>query len=220
MESFLTHAGYAAIIVFGFLEACCIPISSEITFGFAGVLAYQGHLNLVLVIIIGTLAEMAGSYTSYAVGRVGERPVVERLGKYALVTSKDIDRAERFFAGRGAWTVAVARMLPVIRAFASLVAGLVEVPAVMFGVLSLIGTVIYVTAFTLLGYALGSTWPTVSHYVSAASYVIVALVVVALAGLIIYRLREVRREAAAAATTAPAPPARPETRSSSRGPNA
>ena len=197
MESFLTHAGYAAIIVFGFLEACCIPISSEITFGFAGVLAYQGHLNLALVIIIGTLAEMAGSYTSYAVGRVGERPVVERLGKYALVTSKDIYRAERFFAGRGAWTVAVARMLPVIRAFASLVAGLVEVPAVLFGVLSLIGTAIYVTAFTLLGYALGSTWPTVSHYVSAASYVIVALVVVAVVGLVLYRLREVRREAAA-----------------------
>jgi membrane protein DedA with SNARE-associated domain len=56
VESFLTHAGYAALIVFGFLEACCIPISSEITFGFAGVLAYQGHLNLALVIIIGSLA--------------------------------------------------------------------------------------------------------------------------------------------------------------------
>jgi len=205
MESFLTHWGYAALIVCGFLEACCIPISSEITFGFAGVLAYQGHLNLALVIIIGTLAEMAGSYTSYAVGRVGERPVVERLGKYALVTSKDIDRVERFFAGRGAWTVAVGRMLPVIRAFTSLVAGLVEVPAVQFGILSLIGTAIYATVFSVLGYALGSTWHSVSHYVSVGSYVFVALVVVALAGLIVYRLRELRREAAAA------PPARHET---------
>jgi len=204
MESFLTHWGYAALIVCGFLEACCIPISSEITFGFAGVLAYQGHLNLALVIIIGTLAEMAGSYTSYAVGRVGERPVVERLGKYALVTRKDIDRAERFFAGRGAWTVAVGRMLPVIRAFISLVAGLVEIPAVRFGVLSLIGTAIYATVFSVLGYALGSTWHTVSHYVSVGSYVFVALVVIAAAGLIAYRLRELRREAAAS-------PARHET---------
>ena len=204
MESFLTHWGYAALIVCGFLEACCIPISSEITFGFAGVLAYQGHLNLALVIIIGTLAEMAGSYTSYAVGRVGERPVVERLGKYALVTGKDIDRAERFFAGRGAWTVAVGRMLPVIRAFISLVAGLVEIPAVRFGVLSLIGTAIYATVFSVLGYALGSTWHTVSHYVSVGSYVFVALVVIAAAGLIAYRLRELRREAAAS-------PARHET---------
>jgi membrane protein DedA with SNARE-associated domain len=198
MESFLTHAGYVALIVFGFLEASCIPISSEITFGFAGVLAYQGHLNLALVIIIGSLAELAGSYFSYGVGRVGERPVVDRLGKYALVTRKDIDRAERFFAGRGAWTVVVGRMLPVIRAFTSIVAGLVEVPALQFGLLSLVGTVIYATAFSLIGYELGSAWHTVSHDISIGGYVIVALVVVAIAGLVVYRLREVRREAAAA----------------------
>jgi membrane protein DedA with SNARE-associated domain len=197
MESFLTHAGYAALIVFGFLEACCIPISSEITFGFAGVLAYQGHLNLALVIIIGSLAEFAGSYASYGVGRIGGRPVVERLGKYALITNKDIDRAERFFAGRGSWTVTVGRMLPVIRAFTSIVAGLVEVPALQFGLLSLVGTVVYVVAFSLIGYELGSAWHSVSHDVSIAGYVIIVLVVLALAGLIAYRLREVRKESAA-----------------------
>ena len=59
MESFLIHAGYGALILFGFLQACCIPMSSEVTFGFAGVLAGQGHLNLVLVIVLGTLAELA-----------------------------------------------------------------------------------------------------------------------------------------------------------------
>ena len=78
MESFLTSAGYAALILLCFLEAACIPISSEITFGFAGVLAYQGHLNLALVIIIGSLAELAGSYASYAVGRVGGKPLVQQ----------------------------------------------------------------------------------------------------------------------------------------------
>jgi membrane protein DedA with SNARE-associated domain len=197
MESFLTHAGYAALIVFGFLEACCIPISSEITFGFAGVLAYQGHLNLALVIIIGSLAELAGSYASYGVGRIGGRPVVERIGKYALITNKDIDRAERFFAGRGSWTVAVGRMLPVIRAFTSIVAGLVEVPALQFGLLSLIGTVLYVVAFSLIGYELGGAWHSISHAVSIGGYVIVVLVVLAIAGLIAYRLREVRKESAA-----------------------
>jgi membrane protein DedA with SNARE-associated domain len=198
MESFLTHAGYAALIVFGFLEACCIPISSEITFGFAGVLAYQGHLNLALVIIIGSLAELAGSYTSYGVGRIGGRPLVERLGKYALITRKDIDRAEGFFAGRGAWTVAVGRMLPVIRAFTSIVAGLVEVPALQFGLLSLAGTVVYVVAFSLIGYELGSAWHTVSHYVSIGGYVLVVLVVLAIIAFVAYRLREVRKESAAA----------------------
>jgi membrane protein DedA with SNARE-associated domain len=206
MESFLTHAGYVALIVFGFAEACCIPISSEITFGFAGVLAYQGHLNLVAVIIIGSLAELAGSYVSYAVGRLGERPLVERLGKYALVTRKDIDRAERFFAGRGAWAVVVGRMLPVIRAFTSIVAGLVEVPALQFGFLSLAGTVLWAVAFSLIGYELGSAWHGISHDVSIGGYVIVALVVVALAALVAYRLREVRKEAAASQAVPEAAP--------------
>jgi membrane protein DedA with SNARE-associated domain len=197
MESFLTHAGYAALIVFGFVEACCIPISSEITFGFAGVLAFQGHLNLVLVIVIGSLAELAGSYVSYSVGRVGGRPLVERLGKYALITRKDIDRAERFLAGRGSWTVIVGRMLPVIRAFISIVAGLVEVPAGQFGLLSLVGTVIYATVLSVIGYEVGSAWHSISHDISIGGYVIVVLVVVAIAGFVIFRLREVRREGAA-----------------------
>src|SRR5215469_9101523 len=181
MESFLTHAGYAALIVFGFIEACSIPISSEITFGFAGVLAYQGHLNLVLVIIIGSLAE--------------------RLVKYVLITRKDIDRAERFLAGRGGWAVVVGRALPVIRAFISIIAGLVEVPALKFGVLSLIGTVAWAIALSVTGYEVGSAWHSVSHYVSVGGYVVVALVVLAIVGLIGYRLREVRREAAAAGQT-------------------
>src|SRR5579864_9125132 len=130
MESYLTSAGYAALIIFGFLQAACIPIPSEITFGFAGVLAYQGHLNLAMVIIVGSLAELAGSYASYAVGRAGGRPVVHKLGRYVLVTESDVNRAERFLAGRGAWAIPAGRVLPLIRGFTSIVAGLVRVPAV------------------------------------------------------------------------------------------
>src|SRR6201996_7472309 len=194
IESFLTSAGYGALILFGFLEACCIPISSEITFGFAGVLAFQGHLNLILVIIIGTLAELAGSFTSYSVGRWGGRPLVDRVGKYVLITRTDVDRAERFLAGKGAWAVPVGRMLPVIRAFTSIVAGLIEMPPLRFTVLSLIGTVIYVSAFSSIGYALGSAWDSVAHEVSVAGYIVVALVVVAIVAFVLIRLRAVRRE--------------------------
>ena len=194
MESFLTSAGYAALILLGFLEAACIPVSSEITFGFAGVLAYQGHLNLALVIIIGTLAELAGSYASYAVGRVGGRPLVRRLGRYALVTESDVDRAERFLEGRGAWAIPVGRMLPFVRAFTSIVAGLVRVPAIRFGLLSLIGTVLYAAVVASLGYALGSQWQRVSHGLSVLGYVLFAIIVVAIVGFIAYRWRQYRRE--------------------------
>jgi membrane protein DedA with SNARE-associated domain len=195
MESFLTSAGYAALILFGFLEAACIPISSEITFGFAGVLAYQGHLNLALVIIIGSLAELAGSYTSYWVGRLGGKPLVHRLGRYVLVTESDIDRAERFLTGRGAWAVPVGRMLPFIRAFTSIVAGLVRIPAARFGVLSLIGTVIYAAALSSIGYGLGSAWKSVSHGLTLVGYVLFALLVIAIVGFVVYRWRQFRREA-------------------------
>jgi membrane protein DedA with SNARE-associated domain len=206
MESFLTSAGYAALILFGFLEAACIPISSEITFGFAGVLAYQGHLNLALVIILGSLAELAGSYASYAVGRLGGKPLVGKLGRYVLVTESDINRAERFLTGRGAWAVPVGRMLPFVRAFTSIVAGLVRIPAGRFGVLSLIGTVIYATVLSVIGYALGSAWQRVSHGLTIVGYILFALLVIAIVGFVVYRLRQFRREARSGGTGGPGVP--------------
>jgi membrane protein DedA with SNARE-associated domain len=221
MESFLTSAGYGALILFAFLEACCIPISSEITFGFAGVLAFQGHLSLVLVIVIGTLAELAGSFTSFSIGRWGGRPLVDKVGKYVLITRTDVDRAERFLAGKGAWAVPVGRMLPVIRAFTSIVAGLIEMPPLRFTLLSLIGTVIYTSAFSAIGYALGSAWSNVAHEVSVAGYVIVALVVVAIVAFVVLRLRAVRqesREARETAASAAPDPAAPPAKASPAGP--
>ena len=194
MENYLISAGYAALILFGFLEAACVPISSEITFGFAGVLAYRGHLNLALVIVVGTLAELAGSYASYAVGRAGGRPLVRRLGRYVLVTESDVDRAERFLADRGSWAIAVGRMLPFVRAFISIVAGLVRVPPVRFGILSLIGTVLYAAAVASLGYVLGSAWQRVSDGLAVLGYGLFALIIVAIVAFIVYRWRQYRQE--------------------------
>ncbi|HUC23729.1 MAG TPA: DedA family protein [Streptosporangiaceae bacterium] len=194
MDSFLTHAGYAAVILFGFLEACCVPIPSEITFGFAGVLAFEGHLNLALVIIVGTIAEVAGSYVSYGAGRIAERPLIERLGRYLLITRADIDRAERFLAGRGAWAIPVGRMMPFVRSFTSVVAGLTGVRAIRFGVLSLIGTAVYASVIASIGYAVGSAWHTVAHDLSLAGYVFAVVAVAAIAAFIIVRLRHQRRE--------------------------
>ncbi len=197
MESFLTHATYLALILFGVVEACCIPISSEITFGFAGVLAAEGHVNLVLVIVIGSLAELVGSFIAYGVGRKAGRPAVERFGRYVLISNRDLDRAERFFAGRGAWAVLIVRLLPVLRAFAGLASGVVEVPAAPFGVFNAIGTVIFATVLSSIGYAVGTAFSSISKDLSLASYVLVLLVVLALAAGVLLRLREVRRERAA-----------------------
>ena len=202
MQSFLVSHAIYAIVIFGVLEAMCIPISSELTFLLGGAIASGGvaagqHPSLALVIILGTLAELVGSFISYYVGRVGGKPLVRRWGRYVLVTEGDVARAERFLVGRGVWALPVARMLPFVRAFASIVAGLVDIPPLRFGVLSGIGTLIYVVVLSSIGYSLGSQWSKINHSLSLATYILVAVVVVALIGFVIYRLREFRREGAA-----------------------
>jgi membrane protein DedA with SNARE-associated domain len=205
MQSFLISHAIYAVIILGVLEAMCIPISSELTFLLGGAVASGGvlgatqHPSLALVIVIGTLAELVGSYISYGVGRAGGRPLVHRWGRYILVTESDVARAERFLVGRGVWALPVARMLPFVRAFASVVAGIVEVPPIRFGILSLVGTLIYVATLASIGYKLGSEWTKFNHAFSQATYILVALVVVAVIFFVVHRLREFRREAAAAA---------------------
>jgi membrane protein DedA with SNARE-associated domain len=194
MDHFLSQYGYAAIFLLGFLEACCFPIPSEVTFGFGGVLAAQGHLNIVAVIVVGTVAELVGSMVSYGIGRVGGRPFVRKTGRYLLITHADIDRAERFFTGRGVWAVPLGRCIPVVRSFVSVVAGFVEVPVALFAILSLAGTAVWVTAISLAGYGLGSAWNSVNHDISLAGYGIVAIAVIAIAAFVVHRLRELRRE--------------------------
>jgi uncharacterized membrane protein len=93
------------------------------------------------------------------------------------------------------WAIPVGRMLPFVRAFTSIVAGLVRIPAGKFGILSLIGTVLYAAALSSIGYALGSTWESVNHGLTVVGYILFALVVLAIVGFIAYRWRAVRREA-------------------------
>src|ERR1700742_1816362 len=169
MTSFLISHAIYAVLLFGVLEAACVPISSELTFLLGGAVASGAipgthqHPSLALVIILGTIAELFGSSLAHGVGRAGGRPLVRRWGRYVLVTESDVARAERFLVGRGVWAIVVGRMLPFVRAFISIVAGLVRVPAGRFGILSLIGTFIYAATLSSIGYALGSAWQSVNH---------------------------------------------------------
>ncbi len=194
MQHLLTESGYAALVLLAFAEACCVPIPSEVTFGFSGVLAASGRMNLALVLVLGAFGELLGSSTAFAVGRVGGRPLVERLGRFVLLTSKDLDRAERWLSGKGEFAVFVGRAMPVVRAFTSIVAGTADMALARFEVFNFFGTIIYTGSFAAVGYGVGYEWKRVAHDVSIAGYVLVALVVVVVVAFVLHRLRVLRQE--------------------------
>lgn len=188
------HWGYPAIFVVAFIEAICIPFPSEITFGFTGALAAEGHLSLAAVIAVGVAGEFLGSLAAYVIGRTGGRALVERHGKYVLLSGGDVDRATAFMARVGAPAVLIGRMVPLLRAFISLVAGIGEVPPVRFALSSFVGTAIYGSALASIGYALGTGWHRIVKGFTAASIVVVAMIVLALAVAVWHRWRTLRDE--------------------------
>ncbi len=193
MEHFLIDHGYLAILALAFIQSACIPIPSEVTFGYAGVLAYQGHLNIVAAILIGVLGEMGGSSVAYLIGRLGGRPLVERFGKYLLLTPQDLDRVEIWLDGRGEWAIGVGRGLPVLRLFVSIFAGIAEMVYTKFLLLSFLGTLVYGSVLAGLGYGLGSAWTKAVHDFKLAGYVLAGLVVVGVIVIVRHRLVELRR---------------------------
>ncbi len=200
MEHFLESWGYLAIFVLSLISSMGIPVGAEVSIIYGGVLASgqapgEHHpLNLILVIGAATAAEFVGSFTGYLIGARGGRPLVDRLGKYVLLTHRDLDRAEAWFDRRGDALVLVGRFIPLLRSFVSLAAGLAEMSIAKFTLFTLIGCAIWCTALSSLGYTLGSGYSHVLKDFSAAGYVAAAIFVFAVAGFFIHRLHAVRTE--------------------------
>lgn len=197
-NSFVSSSGYAAVFVLSVLQSCCVPTSSELTLGFAGVLAAEGKLSLPGVIIAGVGGELVGAFIAWAVGRWGGRRFVERWGRYILMSPADLDRAEEWYGRHERFGVLVSRLLPVIRNFVAVPAGIAEVPIVRFGILTLIGSAIWDSAMALIGYGVGHSYTKVMKGFSDAGYVIAVVVVAAIAFVIWHRWKSFRAATSAA----------------------
>jgi membrane protein DedA with SNARE-associated domain len=197
MEHFLSHIGYLAIFVIAFVEAVCIPFPSEVTFGYTASLAAQGHdFTLWLIIVVGVIGEICGSLFAYALGKSGGRAFVGRYGKYVLLGQRDLDKADAFMARRGAPSVLIGRMIPLLRAFISLVAGIGEMPFARFAISTAVGTTIYCSALAVIGYELGGEWHKIVKGFTAASIIVLVLVVAGIAFRVFHKIRELRAEQA------------------------
>jgi membrane protein DedA with SNARE-associated domain len=202
VEQFLTSAGYGAIFALSFISAMGLPVGAELALIFGGVLAsaagaeanHVEPLSLALVIVLAILGEVLGSFAGYAIGRYGGRPLVDKVGKYVLLTHKDLDRAEAWFARRGEPVVLVGRFIPLLRSFVSFAAGLGEMALAKFTVFTVIGCTVWCAALCSLGYSLGDSYKHVLKAFSWAGYVIGGLAVIAVVVVFWHRLRAYRRQ--------------------------
>jgi membrane protein DedA with SNARE-associated domain len=200
VEHFLETWGYAAVFVLSFISAMGLPVGSELAVIYGGVLASgqiphePHHLNLALVIVLAALAEVLGSLTGYLIGYYGGRPLVDRFGKYVLLTHKDLDRAEAWFKRHGEPLVLFGRFVPLLRSFVSIAAGLGEMAIAKFVVFTVVGCAIWCAALASLGDALGSSYNHVLKDFSDAGYAFGVLAVIAVVLLFVHRIRIVREE--------------------------
>lgn len=180
MQHLITSGGYAAVFALMIAESACIPVPSEVIMLLGGALAATGRLNLVVVIALGALGNLVGSFIAWAVGSAGGRPALRRWGRYIWLKDGDVDRAETWFEHHGQAAVFFGRLLPVVRTFISLPAGVARMEPVRFGAYTLAGSIPWTAGLGIAGYAVGSNWGTVSGWFHGATYALAALVVLAL----------------------------------------
>ncbi|MFF3570949.1 DedA family protein [Nocardia jiangxiensis] len=199
MQHLILSYGLAAILLLMAAESACIPIPSEVTMLLGGALAAGAvsgpHPNLVAVIAAGTAGNVAGSYVAWLAGRYGGRPALHRWGRYIFLRAEDIDRAQDWFVRRGAASVFWARLLPGIRTFISLPAGIAGMSALRFGVYTLAGCLPWTAALAIAGYGVGANWQHLEDTLRGPSYLIAALAAIAIAVAVAVVLRRRRRRA-------------------------
>jgi membrane protein DedA with SNARE-associated domain len=178
-------------------ESACIPIPSEATMLFAGFNVHQGEYPLWAAVAVGSVANLVGSWIAYAVGYYGRLELLEKHGKFLHVTPSQLAWADRWFERYGGVTVFFSRMLPVIRTFISLPAGVAKMPFWKFTVLSIAGIIPWVLAWGIAGDQLGSRWDDLQEKLHYADYAIVAGIAVAIVYLILRRRRGGTRKPAA-----------------------
>jgi membrane protein DedA with SNARE-associated domain len=156
----ISAMGYGGIVLLMGIESACIPLPSEIIMPFAGYLVFRGELTLHGAAIAGAVGCVVGSIPAYYLGMYGGRPLIERYGKYLLVSRRELDLADRLFQRHGQWVVLAGRLLPVVRTFIAFPAGVSRMPMVRFIVYTLVGSYPWCLGLAWVGMRLGQAWHT------------------------------------------------------------
>ncbi len=206
IQSLYNSLGYAGIVIAMAIESCCIPLPSELIMPFAGALTVPAVVqslklshtfSLLGVTFFGALGCLIGSIIAYWIGATGGRDLLLRYGKYILISRRDADRADAFFARHGDITILISRVLPVVRTFVSLPAGISRMNFPRFVLFTFLGSLPWCFVLALIGQNLGKNWQNVGSVLHDFDYLIVAIVVVL---VVLYVWRHLRAERSETAT--------------------
>jgi membrane protein DedA with SNARE-associated domain len=154
----ISALGYPGVVLLMGIESACIPLPSEIIMPFSGYLVYTGRFELWAVSVAGAVGCVLGSLVAYWVGMYGGRPVIEKYGRYILISLHDLDMADRWFARRGEVIVFASRLLPVIRTFIAFPAGVAKMNLTRFIVYTFLGSLPWCLGLAYVGQKLGEQW--------------------------------------------------------------
>ena len=185
----ISRLDYWGIALLMGIESACIPLPSEIIMPFSGYLVFQGKLALWAVAVAGAVGCVLGSLVAYWIGAVGGRPLIERYGKYVLISHRDLDLAERWFARHGDITIFIGRLLPVVRTFIAFPAGVTRMALGRFVIYTFLGSLIWCWLLGWIGVKLGENWNTLGVYFHRFDAVIGAVII---AGVVWYVWRHIR----------------------------
>lgn len=194
---FISSLGYFGVFILMTLESACIPIPSEVTMPFSGSLIASGQFNFWILVIVGTMGNLIGSLLAYWLGAWGQEAVVRKViikyGKYFLITEHEYDRSERWFKNHGELIVFASRVLPVLRTFISLPAGVAKMKMKKFVVYTVVGCFIWTAILTEIGVVLGNNWKSLEGYFRKFDVVIIVACVAVVAWYIWHKMKHIRR---------------------------
>jgi membrane protein DedA with SNARE-associated domain len=164
INSVIATTGSAGLILLMAIESACIPLPSELIMPFAGYLVYLGSMNLLWVATAGAIGCNLGSLVAYEIGCYGGRPLVEKYGRWILLSRRELNWADRFFARWGYLAVFLGRLLPMIRTFIALPAGIARMPRKRFHLYTFLGSWPWCYALAWLGMKFGENWRELGRY--------------------------------------------------------
>ncbi len=188
--SVISSLGYGGIVLTMTIESACIPLPSEIIMPFSGYLVTTGRFTLFLTGVTGAMGCVIGSVLSYGVGIWGGRPFLEKYGKFVLISHRDLDNADRFFKKYGDLSIFISRLLPVVRTFISLPAGIAKMNFTKFVIYTFLGSFPWCLGLAYVGKVMGENWESIRVYFRQADVLIGVLIV---AGIIYFVYRHVRK---------------------------